>query len=106
MCWSRPDVQVSTPQEPPSSPTPLKGVVIAVGRRAATVAQQNTQRQFYASFDTWGDHLRTGDVLHFRIDPLCVAGRHVVGKSTYDRHHCVPIDTAARKERDLDSHSV
>jgi len=77
-----------------------KGTVITIGRRAATVALKDTHRQFYASFDVWGDdRLRVGDVVTFRVDTNRVAGRHVVGKYAYDRHHCVPID-AAREERE------
>ena len=101
MCWTRPVVQTTTTSTP-KSPT---GTVIAVGRCAATIAVDDTHRQFYASFEEWGDQLRVGDVVPFRIDTGRVAGRHVVGKCTYDRHHCVPIDTA-REERDVDSHSI
>ena len=98
-CWSLPKMQeVDTPAAGttgtviPVGRRVATGTGITVGRRAATVAVDITQRQFYASFDEWGDQLRAGDVVTFRVDTSRVAGRHVVGKCAYDRHYCLPID--------------
>jgi hypothetical protein len=67
-----------------------EGVVIAVGRVAATIAEKVTKRQFYAPLDEWGI-IRVGDVVRFEMDILFISGSHRVGSKTYERHYCSPV---------------
>lgn len=72
------------------------GTVITVGRLAATVAEQHTQRQYYALLEVWGP-LHVGDGLSFRADPTHTVGTHYVGSKKYKRYHCLPLS----KSREL-----
>ena len=90
MCRST--ATLSPPPQPPCSPREQvrAGTVIAVGHLAATVAETDTQRQFYAALSKWGV-LRVGDAVEFRKDSENVAGDHYVGTKKYVRHHCLPL---------------
>lgn len=69
-----------------------RGTVLTIGNLAATISEQETQRQFYACFFTWGHNLCPGDSVSFRIDPaLCTSGKHIVGSRTYRRYYCEPV---------------
>lgn len=69
---------------------PRMGSVLTVGTRAATISEHETQRQFYAELSKWGT-LQPGKLVSFRVDPsFATAGKHIVGKQTYQRYHCIP----------------
>lgn len=76
---------------------PLRGTVICMGDRAATISEINTRRQFVASFKAWerhgGDYLSVGRPVVFSVDVDRLAvGEHIVGDRVFRRFYCVPAD--------------
>lgn len=94
MCFTKKLLQ--QPEETkPSPPSPVRissGTVITVGTRAAAISEDNTKRQFYASFSKWDPKILTpGRKLTFVIDKHTFSGIHIVGNKKYNRNHCYPV---------------
>ena len=80
------------------------GIVLTVGKLAATISEKETHRQFYAHSSEWGHDLRIGDSVSFRMDPKGrMSGKHIVGTRSYHRYHANPPlpNTKHREKRIL-----
>jgi hypothetical protein len=97
MCFNKKLLQQPEETKPPPPPSPVRisrGTVITVGERAAAISEDNTKRQFYASFSKWDSKILTpGSKVTFAIDKHAFSGIHIVGNKKYNRNHCYPIRT-------------
>ncbi len=96
MCFNKKLLQQPVETEPSSPPSPVRisrGTVITVGERAAAISEDNTKRQFYASFSKWDSKILTpGSKVTFAIDNHAFSGIHIVGNKKYNRNHCYPSE--------------
>lgn len=65
----------------------LEGTVLTLGRKAATIEEKRTRRQYYAPFSSWGSVVRPGDRVAFTVHEDLFSGVHVVDGVQHRRRH-------------------